>query len=127
MEEKIAKEKRRLDDRASKSITELERDLDEYKNRFRSDIQSKRTEEEADCILMARDNEEFVFRQDNNDAMRAMDIAYETPSAEKLGWWLKNHGWKKGAVIFVGSLPLIPVGYLTYRYGKFVLDVARCV
>ena len=83
--------------------------------------------EEADCILMAHDNEELVRLQDANDYSRSLSIASDTPAAEKLAWWLKEHGWTKGCVIFVGALPVIPAGYLAYRYGKFVLDVASKV
>lgn len=124
MEEKIAKEKRRIDEKTSKAVTDLEKDLEDAKSRITADIQAKRTEEEADCVLMAQDNEEFVRVQDTNDRTRASAIAAETPQAERLAWWLKSHGWTKGGVIFVGSLPIIPAGYLIYRYGKFVFSVA---
>lgn len=127
MEEKIAKEKRRLDDKTARNVNALEKDLDEAKARMLHDIQATRTEEEADCILMSHDNEELVRIQDGNDYTRSLTISSETPAAEKLAWWLKEHHWSKGSVIFVGSLPLVPAGYLAYRYTKFVFDVARLV
>lgn len=127
MEEKIAKEKRRLDEKTARNVDSLEREFDEAKAKMLHDIQAQRTEEEADCILMAHDNEELVRLQDANDYSRSLSIASDTPAAEKLAWWLKEHGWTKGCVIFVGALPVIPAGYLAYRYGKFVLDVASKV
>jgi len=127
MEEKIAKEKRRLDEKTARNVDSLEREFDEAKAKMLHDIQAKRTEEEADCILMAHDNEELVRLQDANDYSRSLSIASDTPAAEKLAWWLKEHGWTKSCVIFVGALPVIPAGYLAYRYGKFVLDVASKV
>lgn len=127
MEEKIAKEKRRLDDKTTKAVNDLERELDEAKSKMLNDIRATRTDEEADCILMASDNEELVRIQDSNDYTKSLEIANSTEAAEKMAWWLKEHGWNKGAVIFAGSLPLIPAGYLVYRYGKFVLNVARMV
>ena len=127
MEEKIAKEKRRLDEKTARNVDALERELDEAKAKMLHDIQATRTEEEADCMLMAHDNEELVRLQDSNDYARSLTIAAETSNAEKLAWYLKSHGWTKEAVIFVGSLPFIPAGYLAYRYGKFVLNVAKMV
>lgn len=127
MEEKIAKEKRRLDDKTMRSVNDLDRELDEAKSKMLHDIQAMRTEEEADCILMANDNQDLVDVQDCNDAIRAADIAVDTPAAERMAWWLKEHHWTKGSVLFVGSLPLVPAGYLVYRYGKFVISVAKLV
>ena len=127
MEEKIAKEKRRLDDKTARNVDALEKEFDEAKTKMLHDIQAQRTDEEADCILMAHDNEELVRLQDTNDYSRSLSIASDTPAAEKLAWWLKEHGWTKGCVIFVGALPVIPAGYLAYRYGKFVFDVASKV
>lgn len=127
MEEKIAKEKRRLSDLAEKRVNELERKYDEFKDKTLADIQATRTEAEADCILMANDNEELVAVQDSNDYSRALEITADTPAAERLGWWLKEHHWNKTGVAIVGALPVIPAGYLAYRYGKFVLDVMKMV
>lgn len=127
MEEKIAKEKRRLSDLAEKRVNELERKYDEFKDKTLADIQATRTETEADCILMANDNEELVAVQDSNDYSRALEITADTPAAERLGWWLKEHHWNKTSVAIVGALPVIPAGYLAYRYGKFVLDVMKMV
>lgn len=127
MEEKIAKEKRRLGELAEKRVNELERKYDEFKDKTLADIQATRTEAEADCVLMANDNEELVAIQDSNDYSRALEITADTPAAERLGWWLKEHHWNKTSVAIVGSLPVIPAGYLAYRYGKFVLDVMKTV
>ena len=127
MEEKIAKEKRRLSDLAEKRVNELERKYDEFKDKTLADIQATRTEAEADCILMANDNEELVAVQDSNDYSRALEITADTPAAERLGWWLKEHHWNKTGVAIIGALPVIPAGYLAYRYGKFVLDVMKIV
>lgn len=127
MEEKIAKEKRRLDENTAKSVNDLEKELDQAKTKIMDDIRAARTEEEADCVLMAQDNAEFIRVQEANDYSRAVSIAAETPVAERFAWWLKEHGWTKESVIFVGALPLVPAGYLVYRYGKFVLDVAKLV
>ena len=124
MEEKVAKEKRRLDDKTARAVNDLEKELDETKAKLLHDIQAQRTEEEADCMLMVNDNEDLVRIQDNNDFNRSLEIAAETATDEKMAWWLKEHGWTKGSVLFVGSLPMIPVGYLLYRYGKFVFSVA---
>lgn len=127
MEEKVAKEKRRLSDLAEKRVNELERKYDEFKEQALTDIQATRTEAESDCILMANDNEELVAVQDSNDYSRALEITADTPAAERLGWWLKEHHWNKTSVAIVGALPVIPTGYLAYRYGKFVLDVMKMV
>lgn len=125
MEEKIAKEKRRLGEKTNKSISDLEKQLEQEKDRIVNDIQSRRTPDESDCLMMAKENEELIRVQDANNKSRSLDICNETPQAEQLAWWLKEHKWTKGSVIFVGFLPLFPAGYLVYRYGKFVLDVAR--
>lgn len=127
MEEKIAKEKRRLSELAEKRVNELEHKYDEFKEKTLADIQATRTEAEADCILMANDNEELVAIQDSNDYSRSLEITADTPAAERLGWWLKEHHWNKTSVAIVGALPVIPAGYLAYRYGKFVLDVMKVV
>lgn len=127
MEEKVAKEKRRLSEVAEKKVNELERKFDEFKEQTMADIQATRTEAEADCVLMANDNEELVAIQDSNDYSRALEITADTPAAERLGWWLKEHHWSKTGVAIVGALPVIPAGYLAYRYGKFVLDVMKMV
>lgn len=127
MEEKIAKEKRRLSELAEKRVNELEHKYDEFKEKTLADIQATRTEVEADSILMANDNEELVSIQDSNDYSRSLEITADTPAAERLGWWLKEHHWNKTGVAIIGALPVIPAGYLAYRYGKFVLDVMKVV
>lgn len=125
MEEKIAKEKRRLDEKTNKSINALEKDLDDAKNRMAKDIQARRTPEESDCIVMAKENEELIRVQDSNNQARALEITNDTSNAEQFAWWLKEHKWSKGGVIFAGFLPFIPAGYLAYRYSKFILNVAK--
>lgn len=125
MEEKITKEKRRLDENTTRSINDLEKDLDKAKDKLADDIRAQRTPEEADCVAMAKENEELIRVQDANNQARAMEIANDTSNAEQFAWWLKEHKWSKGGVIFAGFLPFIPAGYLAYRYGKFVLSVAK--
>lgn len=127
MEEKIAKEKRRLDENCNRQVRDLENQFAEAQVKMTDDIRAMRTPEENDCMLMANDNEAFVNEQDCMDARRAAEIADRYPTSEKLGWWLKEHGWKKAGVLTVGALPMIPAGYLLYRYGKFVLEVANAV
>lgn len=125
MEEKIAKEKRRLDEKTNQAINDLEKKMDKEKTRLANDIRNSRTPEESDCLMMAKENEEYIRVSDANNRSRAIDISNETSSAEQFAWWLKEHRWTKGGVIFAGSLPLIPAGYLIYRYGKYVLEVAK--
>ena len=127
MEEKIAKEKRRLDDKTAKAVNELDHEFENAKSKMLHDIQATRTEEESDCILMAADNEDLVQVQDSNDRLRAIYISEQTPAAERFAWWLKERHWNKGSVIVVGALPVVPAGYLMYRYVKFVFDVANLV
>ena len=125
MEEQINKEKRRLNDKATKAINRLDKEVEDESTKILNDIQTARTEEEMDCVLMSSENEELIRIQDSNDTSRALSIASDTPEYEKLAWWLKKHKWNKPTVIGVGFMPLVPVGYLVCVYVKFVLNIVK--
>lgn len=124
-EEKVNREKNRLHDKATKSISNLDAECDSAYKDLTSDIQGKRTDEEFDAITFYEDNCKLVKTHDEIDELRALDIFHNTPTSERLAWWLTEHKWPKACVAGGGLIPVVAVDFLIYRYIRFLLSILR--
>lgn len=127
LETQVLNEKSRLQSYSQKELSKLDRQFEEAKDNIAHGIESGRTPEEMDAIALNDANKQVIQEQLTRDAERAELYQDAMQHHESIAEWLKAKECPKWCVIFVSSLPLIPLGYLTARYIKFVVMVVKAM
>lgn len=125
LESQVLNEKTRLQKSMQKDLDILEDELRDARLEIAKDIEMSRTADDIDAIESYDRNKEVLHQQKLMDDQRAADIYESTPHHEKLASWLKKHQVPKWCVAVVGLLPLIPLGYLTFRYVGLVVNIIK--
>ena len=123
LEKQVLNEKTRLQNSAQKDLDILEDELRQAKMDIAKNVEAARSAEDIEAIESYDANKETISQQKIMDEQRATDIYESTPHHERLAEWLKKHQVPKWCVAVVGMLPLIPLGYLTFKYVGLVVDV----
>lgn len=127
LEAQVLNEKSRLQSSTTKELSKLERQFEEARDDISHGIENGRTPDELEAIAMNGANKDFIRDQTALDSQRARNIYAETPHHECIAEWLKAKECPKWCVVFVSSLPIIPLGYLTVRYVRFVTMVLKAM
>lgn len=127
LEAQVLNEKSRLQSYTQKELGKLERQFEEAKDDISHGIENGRTPDELEAIAMNGANKDFIREQTALDSQRADNIYAETPHHECVAEWLKAKECPRWCVIFVSALPLVPLGYLTGRYIRFVALVVKAM
>ena len=125
LEEKVAKEKIRLDKASDKEIERLNQELEKAKDDISKKVLKLRSKEQMDAAAMHEDDVRTIRLQKEADADLAADILKTRPNYERIGAFLKAKKVPKAVVASVAVLPLIPVGYLVFEYGAFIMKVIQ--
>lgn len=127
LEETIKREKYRLDSKVTKELDSLNSEVDTVKNDILNDIASKRTDDEKRVIEFHDDDLQLIRQQKDRETTLAKDILKNKPQSQKIGEYLASQDIPKWVVACCGAVPLIPVGYLVYRYASFMRNVLKAM
>lgn len=127
LEEKIAKEKIRLDHKADQELEALNAKLAEAECDINDAILNKRTGADADAEINHADDIRIIREQKEVDAKAAEDIFNAKPETVKIAEFLKGHKVPKVVVPMFGVVSMAPVGYLSYRWLKFLGQIMRAM
>lgn len=146
---KVSSEKSKIDRKKQAELRELESELQATRTRInktetdetalvkkeyetaaediRKAIFSKRTDDE----ISAQENyyacKERISKQKEIDSERAREFYKNTPRHEQWAAWLKTNKCPKWFVVTVGSLPLLPAGYLIVNYIGFLYKTVKAM
>lgn len=127
LEEKIAKEKIRLDHKADQELEALNAKLAEAECDINDAILNKRTGADAEAEINHADDIRVLREQKEVDAKAAEDIFNAKPQTIKIAEFLKDHKVPKAVVPMFGVVSMAPVGYLSYRWLKFLGQIMRAM
>ena len=127
LEEKVSKEKIRLDHKADQELEALNTKLSEAEQDINNAILNKRTGADAEAEINHADDIRIIREQKEVDAKAAEDIFNEKPETVKIAEFLKGHKVPKVVVPMFGVVSMAPVGYLSYRWLKFLGQIMRAM
>lgn len=127
LEEKISKEKIRLDHKADQELEALNTKLSEAEQDINNAILNKRTGADADAEINHADDIRILREQKEVDAKAAEDIFNAKPETVKIAEFLKGHKVPKAVVPMFGMVSMAPVGYLSYRWLRFLMQIMRAM
>lgn len=125
LEEKVSKEKIRLDKKTNKDLDKLNDELSEAEENIMKAIRKNRNDEAKAAFASHEDDVRLIREQREADTKIADQFYSEMPGSLKIARYLADHKVPKFVAGFAASLPLIPVGYLVFRYGAFVRDILK--
>ena len=123
LEEKVSKEKIRLDKKQDKDLEKLNRELDEATNDIRKKIQKARTSEENYALSSHEEDIRFLREQKTMDKEAANDILEATPNHERIAGYLREKKIPKAAAYIVGMIPVVAVQLLCLEYIGFLRNI----
>lgn len=94
---------------------------------LRGEVIKKRTEEEQKVLDWVDESKTIMEAQTKKEYELAQKIYSEATESQKWAGYFKDKGVSKFTVGAVGVLPLIPAGYLVWKYIRFVTDVIRAM
>lgn len=94
---------------------------------LRGEVIKKRTEEEQKVLDWVDESKTIMEAQTKKEYELAQKIYSEATESQKWAGYFKDKGVTKFTVGAVGVLPLVPVGYLVWKYVRFVTDVIRAM
>lgn len=127
LEEKVSKEKIRMDHKADQELEALNAKLSEAEQDINNAILNKRTGADADAEINHADDIRIIREQKEVDAKAAEDIFNAKPETVKIAEFLKSHKVPKVVVPMFGIISMAPVGYLSYRWLKFLGQIMRAM
>lgn len=127
LEEKVSKERIRLDKKSNKDLESLNEELSKAQSDVRREITLERSGDEITASGQHENDIRMIREQKALDAKAADDIFNSTPLEVRYAEFLKEKKVPKAAVAVVGAIPMIPVGYLVYRYGAFVAGILKAM
>ena len=127
LEEKISKEKIRLNHKADQELEALNGKLAEAECDINDTILNKRTGADAEAELKHTDDIRILREQKEVDAKAADDIFNAKSKTVKIAEFMKDKKVPKAVVGVCGYGCLAPVGYLSYRWCKFVTQIMRAM
>ena len=127
LEEKVSKEKIRLDHKADQELEALNNKLSEAEQDINNAILNKRTGADAEAEINHTDDIRVLREQKDADAKAAEDIFKAKPETVKIAEFLKDHKIPKAVVPMFGVVSMAPVGYLSYCWLKFLGQVMRAM
>lgn len=127
LEEKVSKEKIRLDHKADQELEALNTKLSEAEQDINNAILNKRTGADAEAEINHADDIRIIRQQKEVDAKAAEDIFNAKPETVKIAEFLKGHKVPKVVVPMFGVVSMAPVGYLSYRWLKFLGQIMRAM
>lgn len=125
LEEKIAKEKIRLDHKVDQELEALNNKLAEAECDINDAILNKRTGADAEAEIKHADDIRILREQKEMDVKAAEDIFKAKPETVKIAEFLKSHKVPKAVVPMFGVVSMAPVGYLSYCWLKFLTQIMR--
>lgn len=127
---KIESLRKDLDNQISSAVKKYDTELEKLTsekiskaNQLRNDIVAARSSENSEIVNTAKDLSDRAEEIQKANKMVAEDIFNEMPRAQRLGNYFSAKKWPKVGVIVVSILPLIPVGYVVYKYFGFVKGI----
>lgn len=123
LEEKVSKEKIRLDKKTDRDLDKLNDELSNAEENIMKTIRKNRSDDAKAAFASHEDDIRLIREQKEADRKIANQVYSEMPNSLKIAQYLTDHRVPKFVVIFVAALPLIPFGYLGYRYSYFVRDI----
>ena len=149
LKNKVSAEEGRLNRKRQAAIRELDQEVQPVKLRLQKEEQAacklledekakveaelrtavlgRRTEEEKQTLDWVEESNTILEAQTRKEYEAARKLCEEATESEKWARYFRDNGVSKGVVGFVGALPLIPVGYLTLRYVKFVMSIIKAM
>lgn len=121
LESEISATKNQLDKRENDESSVIRQSFREAEQKFRSDIQGKRTDEETKALEKYDESHDTIDRIYREDAQRANSIYENAKPYEKWGEYLSNAGCPKWFFISVATVPFAAITYIGYAYVKFVV------
>ena len=123
LEEKISKEKIRLDKKANKDLDKLNAELSNAEEGIWKDIRKGRSGEEKAAFAKHEDDIRFIREKKEESAKLAKKIYEDMPEHAKLANFFVDHKVPKFVVGFVGFLPMVAAAVFFWRYEIFVFRV----
>lgn len=127
LEEKVSKEKIRLDKKSNKDLEKLNNDLTSAQDDIQKKIRKARSNDEKTAVANHESDIHTIHEQKELDAKAANDIYNNMGMDCKFAKYLKDKKVPKMVVGIVGFLPLIPVAYLLSKYVGFVGSVIKAM
>ena len=127
IEEKVSKERIRLDKKSDKDLEKLNAELSSAQNDIQAKIKKARTNNEFDAVLNHENDIRTIREQHEMDTRIANDIFDTTPMEVRFAEFFKEKKIPKIVVGLVSLLPCIPVGYLAWKYFGFVGSVMKAI
>lgn len=94
---------------------------------IRAEVIGRRTEEEQKILDWVDESKTIMEAQTRKEHELARKLYEDASESQKWAGYFKDNGVSRFTVGAVGALPLIPVGYLVWKYVKFVSDVIRAM
>lgn len=127
LEEKVSKQKIVLDHKSERELKALNDELSKAETDIKNAVKNKRTEQEIESVKRHEDDIRLIRELKDADAKVADDIFNSKNEAVKIGEYLKAKKIPKFVVPVFGAVSLIPVGYLSYVWCRFLGQVMRAM
>ena len=127
LENELQTTRTRIDKAESDDIATVKKEYNEAVEDIRKAVFSKRTEEELAAQENYYNSKERISKQKEIDAQRAQEFYTNTPKHERWAAWFNENDCPKWFVASVGSIPLIPAGYLIVRYVRFLYRTVKAM
>lgn len=125
LETMVAKEKVRISQNVDKQIKELEETYNKASKDITNDIYNRRTDEEIASINKHDSNLNIIKKQEEVNRQMVTDIYGNWDVTDKLAIFFKEKKYPKFIVGLIGSLPIICVGALVYKYAQSLFLILK--
>ena len=127
LDAEILPTRNRLQKEEQEACKLLENEKTKVETELRATVSARRSAADQTALDLAEDSHMIIDRQIQKDAELAKKLYENAAESEKWGRYFKAHGVPKVFVGTAGVLPLVPVGYLVWKYTKFVAGVIRAM
>ena len=127
LDQELQATKTRLNKQEAEACKILNDGKTKVENELRKSVTEKRTDEEQKILDWYDESRTVIDSQKRKDSELAKEIYETMPEHEKWAGYFKANNVPKFMVGAVAALPLIPTGYLVWRYTKFIWNVLRAM
>ena len=127
LEQELNGRKNVLQKEENESMKVLTTECEKVTNELRDSVTKKRSEEDQKILDRLDESHTIIDSQTRKDAELAKELYENATESEKWAGYFKANGVPKFFIAIVGTLPLIPAGFIIWKYTKFVYNVVTAM
>ena len=101
----------------------IEEDISNLKKQANDFVMENLSEEDANLLDKGHDYRKAVEKYSGQQKNEAKDIYNKLSKTDKLATYAKRLGKSKSEVVMIAAIPAVPVGYVGWKYVKFIKDI----